>query len=174
MTGLLDKLRLLLLTTLFAAVATGALRGEELLFWPYALDGASGNFGRSDLSLSGGTDLEATPVNGLNFQPPEPLSDSRWADFSSELDKMTGEAQALKTARTLSPDAPNEFLLGGGRLGIQTEKSVRTSDPLRCTECADDDECADFSGLPRTEPGKRNLKTLRKPFIGLSITRPLQ
>jgi hypothetical protein len=117
---------------------------------------------------------DGSTVNGLSFQPPSPLFDSQWADFTSELNKDTGEGLGLKNARTSSTDAPNRFLLGGSRLGIQTEKSVRASDPLRRNECTDDDECADYSGLPRTEPGKRNLKTLRKPFIGLSITRPLQ
>ena len=176
MTGLLDKLRLLVLTIVFAAVATAAPRAQELLFWPYTLDGASGYLDRSDLnaSLSGAMGSDGSTVNGLSFQPPSPLFDSQWADFTSELNKDTGEGLALKNARTLSTDAPDRFLVGGSRLGIQTEKSVRASDPLRRNECTDDDECADYSGLPRTEPGKRNLKTLRKPFIGLSITRPLQ
>ena len=43
--------------------------------------------------------------------------------------------------------------------------------PFKRTDCASDDECADYSGLPKSEPSKRTLKNLRKPFIGLSITR---
>jgi hypothetical protein len=146
------------------------------LFWPYTLDGASGYFGRADLraSLSGTIGSDGSVLNGLDFQPAGTLFDSQWTDFTSELNKVTGQSQALTKAGNLSADAPNHFLLGDGRLGIQTEKSVRASDPLRRTECTTDEECADYSSLPRTEPSKRNLKTLRKPFIGLSITRPLQ
>ena len=176
MTGLLDKLRLLVLTVGFAAVATAPAQADEFLFWPYTLDATSGNFGRSNpgASLSDAVASDGSAVNGFNFQPPSPLFDSPWSDFSSELNKNIGEGLPLKDPRTLSNDAPSHFLLGGGRLGIETEKKVRGSDPLRRTECATDDECADYSSLPKTEPGKRNLKTLRKPFIGLSITRPLQ
>ena len=176
MTGLLDKLRLLVLTSVFAAVATVAPQAQELLFWPHTLNGASGYFGRADLhaSLSGAIDSDGSVVNGLDFQPTATLFDSHWADFTSELNRVTGQSQALTKARTLSADAPSHVLLGHGRLGIQTEKSVRASDPLRRAECTSDEECADYSSLPRTEPSKRNLKTLRKPFIGLSITRPLQ
>jgi hypothetical protein len=176
MTGLLDKLRLLVLTSVFAAVATVAPRAQELLFWPYTLDGASGYFGQAypHVSLSGAIGSDGSVVNGLDFQTAATLFDSQWADFTSDLNAVTGQSQVLTNTRTLSADAPNHFLLGDGRLGIQTEKSVRGSDPLRRNECTTDDECADYSSLPKTEPGKRNLKTLRKPFIGLSITKPLQ
>src|SRR5260370_1583513 len=173
MTGLLDKPTLLVLTILFAAVTTAAPRAEELLFWPYMLDGA---FGRTQLGagLSGALGSVGSPANGLNFHPVSPLIDSQWADFTSEFNRNADEGHALKNARTFSTEPADQFLLGGSRLGIQTEKSLRTSDPLRRTECATDDECADYSSLPKSEPGKRNLKTLRKPFIGLSIIRPLQ
>ena len=89
MTGLLDKLRLLVLTIVFAAAATAAPRAQELLFWPYTLDGASGYLGRSDLnaSSSGAMGSDGSTVNGLNLQSPSPL----WADFTSELNKDTGE-----------------------------------------------------------------------------------
>src|ERR1700730_2608886 len=129
MTGLLDKLRLLVLTIVFAAVATAAPRAQELLFWPYTLDGASGYLGRSDFnaSLSDAMGSDGSTVNGLSFQPPSPLFDAQWADFTSELNKSTGEGLVLKNARTLSTDAPNRFLVRGSRLGIQTEKSVRCS-----------------------------------------------
>ena len=60
------------------------------------------------------------------------------------------------------------------RLGIQTEKNLQVIDPLRRSECLTEDECTDYSGLPKSEPIKRSLKNLRKPFFGLSISKPIQ
>jgi len=91
------------------------------------------------------------------------------------LDKLALLALTIFFAAVATAPRAEELLLGGSRLGIKTEKTLRASDPIRRSECpTDDDDCADNSGLPKSEPGKRSLKTLRRPFIGLSITRPLQ
>jgi hypothetical protein len=60
------------------------------------------------------------------------------------------------------------------RLGIQTEKNLQVIDPLKRSECMTEDECTDYSGLPKSGPIKRSLKNLRKPFFGLSISKPIQ
>lgn len=173
MTGLLDKLTLLVLTTLFVAVASAALRAE-VLFWPYTLDGASGYLGPIQPSTRVSTGAAANAADGPDLQSVSSLAQWQWDDLSSVLSGNPGEIQGLKGFRTIPEEPANYFLLGGGRLGIETEKNVR-SDPLRRNECTmDEDDCMDNSGLPKTGPGKRNLKTLRKPYIGLSITRPLQ
>ena len=59
-------------------------------------------------------------------------------------------------------------------LGIQTQKSVQTPEPLRRSDCEINDECDDYSGLPKSHIGKTTAKNFRKPFIGLSLTAPLQ
>jgi hypothetical protein len=63
--------------------------------------------------------------------------------------------------------------LGGGYIGVQTEKSVRVIEPAKPTDCTNDDECMDYSGLPKSTPARHGLRSLRKPFLGLSITTPL-
>jgi hypothetical protein len=68
----------------------------------------------------------------------------------------------------------SENASGQIRLGIETRKSLQTPEYLRRSDCADDDECEEYSGLPRSQPGKMTVKNLKKPFIGLSITTPLQ
>jgi hypothetical protein len=148
MTGLLERLTLLVLITLFAAVAAGASRAQ---------------------------DPDANVIEGPNLASAPPLLGWQRESLSSGLPRDAGESHVLRDTRTLSTDPANHFLPGLGRLGIETEKTVRASNPLRRNECpTDDDDCTDNSAMPRTEPGKRNLKSLRKPYIGLSITRPLQ
>ena len=61
-------------------------------------------------------------------------------------------------------------LRGGTYLDLRTKKTLKTFEPLRRSGCETDEECADYSGLPRSEPPKG----LKKPFLGLSITKPLQ
>lgn len=63
---------------------------------------------------------------------------------------------------------------GQFRVGIQTQKSVPAPEPLRRSDCEINDECDDYSGLPKSQPRKITPKNFRKPFIGLSITTPLQ
>jgi hypothetical protein len=64
--------------------------------------------------------------------------------------------------------------LGDSYIELQTEKSLQTFEPLRRADCAPEDECADYPGLPTAERPRKSIKHFRKPFIGLSITRPLQ
>jgi hypothetical protein len=79
----------------------------------------------------------------------------------------------MKLAQALSPrgsdDATGQF-----RLGIQTQRNVQTPEPLRRSDCEINDECDDYSGLPKSHPQKITTKNFKKPFIGLSISAPLQ
>jgi hypothetical protein len=81
--------------------------------------------------------------------------------------KRTRLAQVFSSNGSANP-------IGQFRLGIETRKSLQTPEYLRRSDCADDDECEEYSGLPRSQPGKMTVKNLKKPFIGLSITTPLQ
>ena len=78
----------------------------------------------------------------------------------------------MRLTQALSPRSDNPS--GQFRLGIQTQKSVQTPEPLRRSDCEINDECDDYSGLPKSQPRKITTKNFRKPFIGLSITTPLQ
>ena len=63
--------------------------------------------------------------------------------------------------------APREWLWQ------ETEKTVRVIDPTKPTDCANDDDCMDYSGLPKSASARHGLKNFRKPYLGLSITTPL-
>lgn len=59
-------------------------------------------------------------------------------------------------------------------LRIQTQKTLQTPPPFRRSDCSTDDECADYSGLPKSKSPKSALNNLKNPFIGFSVTTPLQ
>src|SRR5262245_48951956 len=104
-----------------------------------------------------------------------PFADSDWASFDRDFRKASG-GNGLKNSKDLlstneSANSNEKFSFGNTYFRIQTQKNLQS--PWR-TDCASDDECADYSGLPKSEPSKRTLKNLRKPFIGLSVTGPLQ
>jgi hypothetical protein len=100
------------------------------------------------------------------------------AEESGSTIEGLGETPAAdKTARDApsmsdSKDRNDKFQLGGSYIGVQTEKTVRVIDPTKSTDCANDDDCMDYSGLPKSVPARHGLKSFRKPFLGLSITRP--
>ena len=64
--------------------------------------------------------------------------------------------------------------IGESSIGIKTEKSLLVIEAYKENDCASDDDCADYSGLPKSAPARRTLKNVRKPFFGLSISRPIE
>ncbi len=68
----------------------------------------------------------------------------------------------------------DQFRLGNSYIGIQTQKSLQTPDQIARGDCPKDEDCTDYPGAPRFLNPKTNVKSLRKPFIGLSITAPLR
>lgn len=107
--------------------------------------------------------------------PQAPYLNSYWDSFDADFTRNIGGngfKESRDRASTSKPASSTDtFSFGKSYLGIQTEKDLKS--PWR-TDCASDDECADYSGLPKSEPSKRTLKNLRKPFFGLSVTTPLQ
>jgi hypothetical protein len=107
-----------------------------------------------------------------------PFTDLHWRSFGTDFSKNIGGSNGLKNSRDASSMSgstnPNDkFRLGNSYLGIQTQKSLQSPESLRRSDCATDDECAEYSGLPKSEPRKTTVKNLRMPFIGLSVTAPL-
>src|SRR5262245_41668000 len=91
--------------------------------------------------------------------------------FGANSDVGSGDNSTKRTrlAQAFSSEPSGQF-----RLGIETQKRLQTPETLRPTGCVIDDECEEYSGLPKSEPGRKAVKNLKKPFIGLSITAPLQ
>jgi hypothetical protein len=71
-------------------------------------------------------------------------------------------------------DRDGSVRIGESSIGIKTDKSLRVIEPYKENDCANDDDCSDYSGLPKSAPARRTLKNVRKPFFGLSISRPIE
>ncbi len=166
------KLILILAATL-ATLATA--HSQDLIFSPSSGSGPS-QFDQTQLpEKSAGTIKQDNDSTKWMRLPQVPFIDFYWDSFGTDFSRNIG-SNSLKNPRDLrstsgSANSNDNFLFGNSYLGVQTQKNLQSS---WRTDCASDDECADYSGLPKSEPSKRTLKNLRKPFIGLSITRPLQ
>jgi hypothetical protein len=101
-----------------------------------------------------------------------PIADVPWLSLNGEMG--SGGTNAFKHLGDAPSTSASPSQSGGFRLGIQTEKSVQTPSSLRRSECtAADEECEEYSGLPKSNPANK-LKGIRNQFLGLSVTSPLQ
>jgi hypothetical protein len=107
-----------------------------------------------------------------------PLIGLPWQSFSADYNTGIRTNDGFKTFQGLSVAGESKtpidkFQFGGSYFGIQTQKTFQIPQLLGQPDCTTDDECADYSGLPKAKQPKTATKNLRKPFIGLSITSPL-
>ena len=108
-----------------------------------------------------------------------PIDDSPWLSLETEPGSNGEIGSRGANARKRLGDAPSisgsANQSGGFRFGIQTEKSVQTPRSLRRSECtATDEQCEEYSGLPKSYPANDKLKGIKNQFLGLSVTSPLQ
>jgi hypothetical protein len=129
-----------------------------------------------------------------SFAPAPPVGagqfdDVQLAPISGPLSTSTPPVsmpRSFSPRRSLQPDAdkpdlstpPDQFRLGDNYIGIQTQRSVQTPDPIRRSDCLSDEDCTDYPGPPKSlgpssGPKTSTVRSFRKPFIGLSITAPL-
>ncbi len=97
--------------------------------------------------------------------------------FGTGLSGNSPLANNFRNWRELPPAGAisnDQFRIGTSYLEVQTRKSLQLLDVLPRNGCETDEECDEYSGLPRSEPSRRTVKGTKKPFIGLSITQPLQ
>jgi hypothetical protein len=101
-----------------------------------------------------------------------------WSSFDSSIggNVRAGTSFDRNNAPSSSAAATpgDQLRVGRSYLGIQTEKNVQVLQSLRRTDCPTDDECAEYSGLPKSGQPKASMRNFKRPFIGLSITRPLE
>jgi hypothetical protein len=105
-----------------------------------------------------------------------PIADLPWLSLNGEMGSSGGArvSKRLGDSPWISGSANQS---GGFRFGIQTEKSVQTPRSLRRSECtATDEECEEYSGLPKSYSGNDStwMKVIKNQFLGLSVTSPLQ
>jgi hypothetical protein len=166
----------LIFATTLMVLATLA-EAQELIFSP-SISGS----GSSQFDATQPPDKSASTVKqGDDSAKWTKLPQIRFIDlyrdaFGTDTGKTIGGNGFKRSKDTLSTsgsaNSNDKFSFGNSYLGIETQKKLQM--PFKRTDCASDDECADYSGLPKSEPSKRTMKNLRKPFIGLSITTPLQ
>jgi hypothetical protein len=147
--GLVHKLILAVVALFMVSAECASLHSEELQFSPNAPATVSSQFNQAEKSTATGDLGESAATNHMKSLRDAP--------------SMSG-----------STNRRDQLRLGNSYLGIQTEKGIPVIESFKRGDCTTDDECADYSGLPKSQPATRSLKNLRKPFLGLSITRPLQ
>jgi hypothetical protein len=167
------------LAATFMVLATGAVsRAEESLPSP---------------DLQAGTGPQARPAWAAEKLPSRTVQDpglsewvtlpavsdpAYWSSFDSSIggNVRAGTSFDRNNAPSSSAAAtPSDQLrVGSSYLGIQIEKNVQALESLRRIDCPTDDECAEYSGLPKSGQPKASMRNFKRPFIGLSITRPLE
>jgi hypothetical protein len=113
-----------------------------------------------------------------------PNSGSSWSTFGSGLDTDGASGNQMNSFRyePASPGSANSFdtfKFGNSHLGFETQRRLQTPMPLRRSDCTTDEECSDYSGLSRSKMhdpagGHSPIGNLKKPFIGLSVTTPIE
>jgi hypothetical protein len=143
-----------LAAALMVAAACSA-HSHELPSPPQPFD--TGQIGETPASPSqSNSSMVSAPVPGP-FSPRRPVS-----------------ADADQIASGLSAPA-DQFRFGNAYIGIQTQRILQTPDQIRRSDCPIDEDCTDYPGPPRLmSPKTTTIKSLRKPYIGLSITAPLR
>jgi hypothetical protein len=74
----------------------------------------------------------------------------------------------------------DKLKIGDSYLGVETQRRLQTRVPSGKVDCATDEECEDYSALPKSKSrgsvgtNSSNILHSRKPFFGLSITTPIE
>jgi hypothetical protein len=153
----------------------------DRLFAPYLLHIGPNIFDQNKLPKNALSEItqDNNPKEWMAIAEGPPLNDLQWRSFGLDYDKIIHSDDGVKTFQGLSSISgstysTDQYRLGDSYFGIQTEKATRTPEKSGRSDCTTDDECADYSGLPKPKLLKTTTKNVRKPFIGLSITTPLQ
>ena len=126
------------------------------------------------------------PVNVWTSPPPVvPDSGSYWNPFGIDVGAGVDGNGGAKKFRYTSPSygsasSIDKIKLGDSYLGIDTQRRLQTHVPSGKVDCATDEECEDYSVMPRSKShglvGSHSSGVLnsRKPFFGLSVTTPIE
>lgn len=169
---------ILIVAAALMVLATLATAGsQDLIFSPSISGSGSSQFDqRQLLENPASTIKQGDDSTKWKRLPQAPFIGFYRESFGTDFSKTVG-SNGFKNLGDVpstsgSTSSNSRFSFGNSYLGIETQKKLQT--PFWRTDCASDDECADYSGLPKSEPSKRTVKNLRRPFIGLSITTPIQ
>lgn len=169
------KLILVAFATLIVSATGTRADWDKLLFSQNQSDLPASQSDRTEPKSSGPVKQDAAQWMAL----PEavPFIDLPWRSFGTDFSGNIGSSKNFKgfdDTPSTSGSGYDGFQIGNSYLGIQMEKTIQGLDRFWRTDCPTDDECTDYSGLPKAGPSKKGTKNFRKPFFGLSITTPLQ
>jgi len=127
--------------------------------------------------------------------PPQPsaaqFDTGRKGEIPSSANQSNSSAALTPVPRPFSPRRPvgvdadhiasglstpaDQFRLGNSYIEIQTQRILQPPDQIRRSDCPIDEDCTDYPGAPRSmSPKPSTMKSLRRSYIGLSITAPLR
>jgi hypothetical protein len=158
----------------FTVLLTFATAGaQDQSFSPSASGAPSRQAGQAQSTEKSASPIQADEWTKWMRLPQAPYAHSYWDSFDADFTRgENGFKDSRDPASTSKPANSNDtFSFSKSYLGIETQKNLQS--PWR-TGCTSDEECADYSGLPKSEPSRRTLKSLRKPYFGLSVTTPIQ
>jgi hypothetical protein len=113
-----------------------------------------------------------------SFRQDHPSNDLQWQSFGMDYDKSMQAKGGVRAFQGLPPVSgstypTDQLRLGNNYIGIKTQKTYYGAVPSGPSDCSTDDDCADYSGLPKPKQPKMTKGNFRKPFVGLSITTPI-
>jgi hypothetical protein len=127
--------------------------------------------------------LEKEQVNNTTKWPTSleshPLLDVPWESLVVDYNKSFVNPNGRKTFRGLAAAGEtktpiDQFQYGDSYFGVRTDKMFQIPPASGQPDCASDEECADYSVLPKARQSKMAGKSIRKPYVGLSITTPIK
>ena len=164
-------------------------KGDKLPIAPIVSDGGSSTSKQSEAANKPSTKRKkkGMPADAwTNPTPTAPYWTSYWnpfgIDFGTGVDGNSGAKKFGYTSPSYgSASSIDKLKLGDSYLGIETQRRLQTHVPSGRVDCATDEECEDYSVMPRTKsPGSvgtrssGGLLNSRKPFFGLSVTTPIE
>ena len=169
-----------------ASAAPQSADSEQLLSAPNQSDGDSSKRGQIKSSKRPATALKTDEqskdwTSSLNIAP---NSEAYWSTFGTDLSTDFGGGDRLKKFQYApalhgSTNSFDRFKLGDSYLGVETQRRMTVPVPWQSANCGTVEDCEDYSGLPKAKAPSSTgsgsaIGRLRKPFIGLSITTPIQ
>jgi hypothetical protein len=176
---------MLALMTTSAKAEVQLAKGDKVPIAP--IDSGSGTSKQSQAANKpSATRKKGIPANVWTSPAPVvPYSGSYWnpfgIDFGAGVDGNGGAKKFSYTSPSYgSASSIDKIKLGDSYLGIDTQRRLQTHVPSGKVDCATDEECEDYSVMPRTKSHgsagthSSGLVNSRKPFFGLSVTTPIE
>ena len=199
LTGPIQGHQLLLVAAAILALMTSgakaelqSAKGDRLPVAPSLSDSGSSTSKQSVSANKPSTTWKKKRVRAnawTNTPPVSSYSAPYWNPFgiddSAGLDPNGGSKKFRYTSPASGAASSFDKLkLGDSYLGVDTQRRLQTHVPSGKVDCATDEECEDYSAMPRAKsrglvgtsasPSSPNLLHSRKPFFGLSVTTPIE